>query len=87
MSSGSSEPNESKRESAAPKVGRTRRQSIRLVWAVTAGEALLLGGASLVLWDYWLMLPVYLRMTGVIGLSILAAIGLVRLWLFYRKIK
>ncbi len=66
-------------------VCRTKDTSLRLVWAITIGEAILLAAFVLALMDYWLMLPIWMRTTGAIGLSLLAAIGLYRLVRFYRR--
>ena len=64
---------------------RTRRKSVRLAWAITICEAVLLAAAAIVLMDYWLMLPVRIRVAGVAGLGGLALFGVWRLVRFYRK--
>lgn len=59
--------------------------SLALVWAITAGEGLLWGVMAWFFADYWLMLPVRYRWMGGLGLAGLAAVGLLRLILFYRR--
>ena len=63
----------------------TKDTSVRLAWAITVCEAILLGIIALALVDYWLMLPVALRSLGATGLALLAAIGVIRLVRFYRR--
>ena len=43
---------------------RARDKSVRLAWAITIGEALLLAVAAIALMDYWLMLPLRYRWAG-----------------------
>lgn len=64
---------------------RTKDTSVRLAWAITVCEAILLAGFALALIDYWLMLPVLLRSVGALGLATLAAVGVIRLVRFYRR--
>src|SRR2546425_8240256 len=63
----------------------TKDKSTRLAWAITIGEAVLLGVLALALIDYWLMLPVYLRSLGAVALAGFAVAGLFRLVRFYRR--
>ena len=58
-----------------------------LAWAVTLGEAVLLGGFALALSRYWLMLPIWMRSTAGSCLGVAAAIVLYRLFRFYRRRK
>ena len=58
-----------------------------LVWAVTLGEAVLIGGAALVLRPYWLMLPIWMRSMAGTCLAIAAAVVIFRLFRFYRRRK
>lgn len=59
--------------------------SLSLAWAITIGEAILWGALVWVFADYWLMLPVRYRWWGILVLTGLAAIGLIRLVRFYRR--
>ncbi|PYI82951.1 MAG: hypothetical protein DME26_16040, partial [Verrucomicrobia bacterium] len=63
---------------------RARDKSVRLAWAITIGEALLLAVAAIALMDYWLMLPLRYRWAGTVGLAVLALFGIWRLIRFYR---
>lgn len=58
-----------------------------LAWAVTLGEALLLGAFALALSRYWLMLPIWMRSTAGTCLAVAAAIVLFRFYRFYRRRK
>lgn len=64
---------------------RTKDTSVRVAWAITICEAILLAAAALALIDYWLMLPVWMRTAGAFGLAGLAALGGFRLYRFYRR--
>lgn len=64
---------------------RTKDTSLRVAWAITIGEAILLAVVGLALVDYWLMLPVWMRSTGALGLAGLATLGVIRLVRFYRR--
>ena len=55
-----------------------------LVWAITIGEAILLAAMALLLTDYWLMLPVWLRSAGALILASLTLIVVIRLTRFYK---
>ena len=65
----------------------TRLPSLGLAWAITIGEAILWGALAWVFADYWLMLPVRYRWWGIVVLAGLAAIGLIRLARFYRRLR
>src|SRR5262245_31060104 len=67
------------------KACRARDKSVRLAWAITIAEALLLAVAALALADYWLMLPLRIRIPGVAGLGLVALFGIWRLVRFYRR--
>src|SRR6185369_8408150 len=60
-------------------------KSARFSWAMMIGEAVLLAMLALALVDYWLMLPVFLRTVGALGLVALALIGIVRLVRFFQR--
>lgn len=64
---------------------RTKDTSIRLAWAITAGEAMLLCVLAVALADYWLMLPVWMRSTGAGVIALLFLVGLARLIRFFRR--
>jgi hypothetical protein len=64
---------------------RTKDTSVRLAWAITIGEALLLGVLAAALLDYWLMLPIWLRTTGASFIAAMALFGIWRLLRFYRR--
>src|SRR6478609_9515632 len=64
---------------------RTKDSSKRLAWAITSGEAVLLGVAAVALADYWLMLPVWMRTVAAAGLAVIALAGLYRLVRFVRR--
>jgi hypothetical protein len=64
---------------------RTKDTSVRLAWAITIGEALLLGVAAVALMDYWLMLPVWMRLLAAGIMSVLALLGIYRLIRFFRR--
>jgi hypothetical protein len=67
--------------------GRPRAPSPALAWAITIGEATLWGTLAWLFADYWLMLPVRYRWGGTLILASLAAIGLIRLVRFYRRLR
>lgn len=58
-------------------------RSIKVAWTITVIEAMLLGAAVWVLADYWLMLPVRLRVLGVVGLAGFGLFCVIRLVRFY----
>lgn len=62
-----------------------RTPSLQLAWAITIGEAILWGALVWVFAEYWLMLPVRYRWWGILVLTGLASIGLIRLARFYRR--
>jgi hypothetical protein len=62
---------------------RTKDTSLRVAWAVTIGEAILLGVAAVALADYWLMLPVWMRSLAAAVIAVLALAGSYRLIRFY----
>ncbi|MBM3835479.1 MAG: DUF4175 family protein [Verrucomicrobia bacterium] len=64
---------------------KTKDTSLRLAWAITIGEAILLAVLALALVDYWLMLPVWMRTGGALFLAGLGAIGIFRLVRYYRR--
>src|SRR5665811_1959988 len=64
---------------------RTKDSSVRLAWAITLGEALLLGILAVALMDYWLMLPVWTRSVGAAVLGLLTVVGIYRLVRVYRR--
>lgn len=64
---------------------RAKHSSVRLAWAITAGEAVLLAALAVGLIEFWLMLPVLLRSIAALGLAGLTAVGVVRLVKFYRR--
>src|SRR5436190_1693639 len=64
---------------------RTKDTSVRLAWAITVSEAILLGIAAVALMDYWLMLPVWMRSMAAAVMALLAAFGLYRLIRFFRQ--
>src|ERR1041385_3035428 len=64
---------------------RTKDTSVRLAWAITVGEAILIGIAAVALMDYWLMLPVWMRTTAAGVIALLAGAGLYRLIRFCRR--
>jgi len=66
---------------------RSRQKSARLVWAITAGEALLLAVCAFILSRYWMMLPIWMRGVGVAGLVFLGALAVLRMVIFYWKRK
>ena len=68
-----------------PTQTRKKLPSLALVWAITAGQAVLWGTLFWFFADYWMMLPVRFRWAGGLGLAGLAAISLIRLLLFYRR--
>lgn len=63
----------------------TKDTSVRLAWAITICEAILLGVFAIALADYWLMLPVWIRSSGGLIVASLAGIGIFRLVRFYRR--
>ena len=69
----------------ATKTRETRIPSLLLVWAITAGETVLWGALAWLFADYWMMLPVRYRWVGGLVLAGLAAIGFLRLLLFYKR--
>jgi hypothetical protein len=64
---------------------RTKDTSMRLAWAITLCEAVLLGVLAVALMDYWLMLPVWIRAIGASAVALLAAFGIYRLIRFWRR--
>jgi hypothetical protein len=56
-----------------------------LVWSITTAEALLWCTGAWFFADYWMMLPIRFRWAGGLILGTTAAIGLLRLFLFYRR--
>jgi hypothetical protein len=66
-------------------VCRTKDTSVRLAWAITTGEAVLLGVLAVALVDYWLMLPVWIRTIAAAVIATLAVLGMFRLVRFFRR--
>jgi hypothetical protein len=64
---------------------RAKDKSVRLAWAITAGEAVLLGAVVVALADYWLMLPVWMRSTGAAVLALITLVGIARMVRFLRR--
>ncbi|MHB8521273.1 MAG: hypothetical protein ACYDH9_11025 [Limisphaerales bacterium] len=64
---------------------RAKHASVRLAWAITVCEAVLLAALAVGLIDFWLMLPVLLRSAAALGLTFLTAVGVIRLVNFYRR--
>jgi hypothetical protein len=64
---------------------RARHKRARLVWAITIGEAILVGAAAIALLHYWMMLPVLMRSGGAALLGALALFGIYRVVKFYRR--
>lgn len=64
---------------------RSSDQSLRLAWAITVGEGILLGGMAFGLREYWLMLPVWMRSGGAIVLGSLTVAMIVRLVRVHRR--
>src|SRR5437763_1596717 len=64
---------------------RTKDTSVRLAWAITVSEAVLLGIAAVALVDYWLMLPVWMRTLAAASMGLLCLLGLYRLIKFMRR--
>ncbi len=64
---------------------RAMDKSARAGWVMMACEAVLLAMLALALADYWLMMPVWLRTAGTLGLAVLVVIGIVRLVRYCRR--
>src|SRR5690349_17114153 len=64
---------------------RTKDTSVRLAWAITVGEGIVLGVSAVALMDYWLMLPVWSRSVAAVVLMLLAGLGAFRLVRFFRR--
>ncbi len=58
-----------------------------IVWGVTVGELILLAAFGIVLSEYWLMLPVWMRSTAGIGLGLAIAIVVFRFFKSQRSRK
>jgi hypothetical protein len=52
---------------------------------VTLGEAIVWGTAIFLLWDYWMMLPVWPRVLAALFLAALSALALYRLIKFWTR--
>ncbi|MEW6159717.1 MAG: DUF4175 family protein, partial [Verrucomicrobiota bacterium] len=64
---------------------KTKDKSVRLAWAITLCEAVLLSVFAIALIDYWLMLPVTLRSIAALMLAGLIGLGIYRLIRFFRR--
>jgi hypothetical protein len=62
-----------------------KEKAASLAWAITAGEAILVGLMAVALVKYWLMLPVLVRLGAAVLLSVLALAGIYRLVKFHRR--
>jgi hypothetical protein len=58
-----------------------------IAWGITIGEGILLLGFGVVLGEYWLMLPVWMRSTAGVGLGMASVILAYRFFKFRRRQK
>jgi hypothetical protein len=72
-------------DTRAPKTSNIFGLFVKMVWAITLGEALLLGVCAVVLSKYWMMLPVWMRTLAVLGLIGVAAVGIFRIVRHFRN--
>ena len=74
-------------EEPKAKPPKARLPSAKIAWAVTIAEGFLWFAALFAFSKYWIMLPVKYRVYGVTGLTLTGLVGILRIFLFYRKLK